>query len=75
MRAGGYLDTVVEGVTGVFADTLTAEAFADAIEELGRGQFDPAAIAAHADRFSRERFMAEMASHVAAVVDEVAARG
>jgi len=60
-RAGGALDTVIDGATGVFFDEQTPAALAAAIERLDAIVFDPAAIRANAERFSlavfRERFI------------------
>ncbi|MBN8943286.1 MAG: glycosyltransferase [Rhizobiales bacterium] len=64
---GGATETVVDGVTGVFFDRQTVEAIIDAEQRLGAGQFDPAAIAAHARRFSAEIFETRMAKHIAAL--------
>lgn len=58
--AGGALETVVEGVTGVFAEEQTPEAFAAAIARLETLRFDPQRIRDHAERFSQERFIATM---------------
>ena len=68
LRAGGYLDTVVDNVTGVYADAVTAAAFDEAIFILDASTFDPAAIRAHAEHFSLSRFLDDVAGHVAAVV-------
>jgi glycosyltransferase involved in cell wall biosynthesis len=61
-RAGGALDTVIEGKTGVFFDRQTPGALADAITQLDATSFDGAAIRANAERFTpdvfRERFLA-----------------
>ena len=67
LRAGGYLDTVVEDETGVFADAVTPEAFADAIGRTDRLQLSADAIRHHAQRFSLERFIDEVRQHVVAV--------
>ncbi|HYZ17528.1 MAG TPA: glycosyltransferase [Candidatus Acidoferrum sp.] len=58
--AGGALETVVDGVTGVFAAEQTVHAFAAAIARLEELQFDPQRIRAHAERFSQERFVETM---------------
>ncbi len=59
-RAGGALDTLVEGQTGVFFDRQTVDAVAEAIERLDRLGVDPAVIRAHAETFDaavfRQRF-------------------
>ncbi len=56
---GGAVETVVQGTTGFLVDTPIAPAFADAITRVTKASFDPAAIRTHAERFSRERFLAE----------------
>ena len=66
LRAGGYLDTVVEDVTGVYADAVTAESFDDAIKRLDATMLDAAAIRRHAERFSLPRFLGEVTEHIAA---------
>ena len=55
--AGGALETVIDGVTGVLAPRQDAEAFAEAIERLETTFFDPARIRRHAQTFSVERFI------------------
>ena len=68
LRAGGYLDTVVEDVTGVYADAVTPEAFDDAIKRADAAALDPATIRRHAERFSLPRFLDDVAAHISAVV-------
>ena len=68
LRAGGYLDTVVEDVTGVYADAVTPESFDEAIKRLDAARLDPATIRAHAQQFSLQRFVDEVGAHVSAVV-------
>ncbi|MDQ6747539.1 MAG: glycosyltransferase, partial [Candidatus Dormibacteraeota bacterium] len=69
LRQGGFLDTVVEGETGVFFDTPEAEAIAVALRAMRTARFEPAAIAAHAAGFSEARFIARLRD----IVDEVTA--
>jgi len=57
---GGTAETVIPGTTGTLVDDLSVDAFADAIARTIDGAFDPGAIRAHAERFSRERFGDEM---------------
>lgn len=57
LRAGGFLDTVVEGETGVFFDHPTPEAVARGIDDVLTHPWDGAAIKAGMDRFSAERFV------------------
>jgi glycosyltransferase involved in cell wall biosynthesis len=55
-RAGGAIETVVEGQTGLFFDEPTPEALCDAITRLEKLSLDPAQICAHAETFSKEAF-------------------
>jgi len=54
--AGGALETVEEGVTGVFFHEHSAEAVIDALSRAGALSTAPQDIAAHAQRFSRAAF-------------------
>jgi glycosyltransferase involved in cell wall biosynthesis len=73
--AGGALDTVRPGQTGTLVATPTddaaaVEAWAAALRDFRSATFDPAAIRAHAESFSRDAFRDRMRSVVGA-----AARG
>jgi glycosyltransferase involved in cell wall biosynthesis len=56
-RSGGALDTVLEGITGVFFDSTNAESLNQAIDRLQRHTWDMATIRAHANEFSEARFV------------------
>ena len=58
LRAGGALETVVEGVSGVFFDRPEVDALADAIRQADALPRDRAAIRATAERFDRSVFIA-----------------
>lgn len=60
-RAGGALDSVVEGVTGVFVDADDPAAWAAALAAFDPGAFDPDAIRAHAATFSVDHFRTRLA--------------
>jgi glycosyltransferase involved in cell wall biosynthesis len=60
LRRGGYLDTVVEGRTGVFFELPRAEEIAHAVAALRAASFDAERVRAHAARFSQERFAARL---------------
>jgi len=62
--AGGALETVVDGVTGVFAAEQTVDSFAQAMLRLESIPFTASRIRAHAETFSRERFAARLRSLV-----------
>ena len=66
---GGALETVEDGRTGVLFDAASTESLVGALERLASMPVDPAAIRRHAERFSRERFEADMT----AVIDDTLA--
>ncbi len=67
LRWGGFLDTIVEGETGVLFDEPTPDAVAAAVDELVTTDWSEAALVDHASRYTPERFL----KSVAAVVDDV----
>jgi glycosyltransferase involved in cell wall biosynthesis len=69
LRAGGFLDTVLSGTTGLFFDTLGPEVMADAIRRCAGTAWDPMRIRAHAEIFSFGSFCRRLR----AIVDEEAA--
>ncbi|OGR97393.1 MAG: hypothetical protein A2V88_07175 [Elusimicrobia bacterium RBG_16_66_12] len=72
-KKGGALETVREGVTGVFFEAQTATALADAIRRSKDMSFDPAAIRAHALRFDDKQFKDSFVGFVRDVWDKHAA--
>ncbi|MEJ7771007.1 MAG: glycosyltransferase [Geodermatophilaceae bacterium] len=66
LRAGGFLDSMVPGLTGVFFDAAEPLQVADAIRRLPALP-DTAGITAHAARFSGEAFQRRMQAIVAEV--------
>lgn len=63
-RGGGYLESVVEGKTGIFFDKLTPESLTDAISKFEKTKFDPEVCKAQAKKFSEERFEKEIKEFV-----------
>jgi len=61
-RAGGALETVVGGITGVFFDEQSVEALTAAVEgfEAQLGDYQPHVIRAHAEGFGVARFKTQM---------------
>ncbi|MGB9706722.1 MAG: glycosyltransferase [Microgenomates group bacterium] len=59
-RGGGYLETVVEGKTGVFFDKLTVEDLIKEIKKLRNSEIKPEDCRRWAKNFSKERFKKEM---------------
>ena len=56
LRFGGFLDTIVEGVTGAFIVSPNAQAVGDTMDELSTTSFSADTLTAHAHRFSEEQF-------------------
>ena len=67
LRWGGFLDTIVEGVTGVLFDEPEPGAIAAAIDELAATPWSAPALVEHARRYAPDRFLAS----VAGVVEDV----
>jgi glycosyltransferase involved in cell wall biosynthesis len=56
LRWGGFLDTIVEGTTGVFFDEPGGRPIAEAVEQLAALRWNPETLTAHAVRFSFDTF-------------------
>ena len=65
LRAGGYLETVSDGRTGVFFDSLAPAAIAAALAALTRRQWSPQVIKRWAARFGEPRFSKRLQEVVA----------
>jgi glycosyltransferase involved in cell wall biosynthesis len=57
---GGAVDIVEDGVTGVLVGSYDVESIREGVRRLRETAWDPAALAAAAQRFSRERFAREL---------------
>lgn len=64
-RAGGALETIIEGVTGIFFDKQTPVDLAEAIEEFETYSWSPLALQSHAASFRREVFQDRLRSFLA----------
>jgi len=62
--AGGALDTVIDGETGVLFEEQTVESITAAIQRCNALNFDAAVIRAHAENFSTETFQQKMTAFV-----------
>jgi len=69
LRWGGFLDTVRDGVTGVFFDEPTPAAIAAGVRASAARTWDPETLRAHAARYSRQVFV----DRIRRIVDEEAA--
>ena len=70
---GGVLETVVDGVTGVFFSEQTEECLEDAVARCAALKTDPEAIRNHAVKFGPERFAAGIASSLSSMLNGVTA--
>ena len=68
--AGGALETVVNGQTGLLFPEQTAEGLMEVLEHMELLSFDKEVIRAHAMGFSRARFLREYSSFVSSKVAE-----
>jgi len=69
-RSGGALETIVEGETGTFFDEPSAESLAAALRSFDASRFGAQRLRAHAERFSPERFIAQLRAIVERVYQE-----
>jgi glycosyltransferase involved in cell wall biosynthesis len=60
LGAGGALESVTDGLTGVLVAEPSAEAFADGMARARERRWDPQALRVAALRFSRDRFAGEI---------------
>ena len=65
LRAGGALETIVEGETGVFFDQPDDASLAAALRAFDRTRFDPQRLRAHAETFAPPRFIDRLREIVA----------
>jgi glycosyltransferase involved in cell wall biosynthesis len=66
-RAGGSVETIVEGVTGIFFDRQEPEDLADAIARFERTDWSPSALRLHAENFGSDIFQARFRAFLAKV--------
>ncbi len=64
LSRGGARDIVQDGVTGVTIDAATTEAIRAGVAQVAGRSWNSAALAASAQRFSRERFVADLGRHL-----------
>ncbi len=65
LRWGGFLDTTVDGRTGVFFDEPSPRLIADAVDRMSTTAWAKDSITAHALQFSMHRFVKRMQAVVA----------
>lgn len=60
LRAGGALETIVDGETGAFFNDPNEESLAAVLGTFDRARFDPQRLRAHAETFAPPRFIAAL---------------
>jgi glycosyltransferase involved in cell wall biosynthesis len=73
LAAGGALDTVIDGVTGIHVQEQTAEGLIAALQRFVRVCFDADRLVAHARSFSRSRFERELIELIKETMESVRA--
>lgn len=68
LRAGGYLDSTLPGITGEFTDTLAVDDIVAAISKVVSTDYDRAAIRVHGARYSEAAFHARIRAIVSSVM-------
>ncbi|OBF30312.1 glycosyl transferase family 1 [Mycobacterium sp. ACS1612] len=68
VRWGGFLDTVDEGLSGIYFDEPEPKAIAEALDRFEQMEFDPDKIRRHVEQFDEEHF----AKRLYAEVDKLA---
>jgi glycosyltransferase involved in cell wall biosynthesis len=71
LRAGGYLETVVDGETGLFFDTLSVDDLLGGIDRVLGNEWDVDALAARAEAFGEGSFIDRIRSEVASMHAEL----
>lgn len=56
LKAGGYLETVIPGKTGVFFNKPTVESLVSALQNFDPDKFNPQTLQKNAEKFSKEKF-------------------
>jgi glycosyltransferase involved in cell wall biosynthesis len=72
--AGGALETVLDGETGLLATADDVDAFAAAIAAIDQLEFVPARAVEHAQQFSVASFRRQLSSYVNSALEQSAAR-
>jgi len=68
LRAGGALETIVEGATGTFFDEPSAASLARALKAFDPARFEPQRLRTHAEQFAPPRFIERLRALVGEIV-------
>ena len=67
-KAGGALDYVVDGKTGLFFDQQTAKSLGEALRKFSTLEFSPNQIRSEADKFKKEQFREHILDYLSKLV-------
>lgn len=70
-RGGGFLETVVEGKTGLFINDLHLDSVIAAMNEMQRHSFDREVLVKHAKQFNKAAFVAGMTKVIDQAVKQI----
>ena len=73
-RAGGALETVIEGKTGVFFDEQTLDSLTTALQNFRPDSFQPTELRAWAEKFDKKQFQARLLDFMEEKYQEFQAR-
>ncbi len=71
-RSGGVVESVVDGKTGLFFDTLSEDSLFEAIQKLEKLKISPKDCRDNAQRFNKERFKTQIQLFLASIHQEKA---
>jgi len=71
LRFGGFLDTIDEGITGIYFDEPQPHAIADALDRFENTTFDAAKIRGHVEQFTEDRFAEKLYAAVDSLTADV----
>jgi len=66
--AGGALDTVIPGISGVYFQQASAESLAATVAQFKESDYDPTVIRSHAEQFSVSEFERKLSAFLAGVL-------
>ena len=69
-KGGGYVETMIDGKTGVFVEDLKRESLVAAMKRIEMLAVDPKFIQKHAQQFSKEAFIAGMNRAIAQAMEK-----
>lgn len=64
LHAGGFLDTIVEGINGIFIESPTPSEIEAAVRRFNPADFDASTVKAHVQKFSEERFREKIVQEI-----------